>query len=166
MKFCPNYCQYQLFLAMFFSPFSSVYTIWLFCFFPRDFSPSLLLWCLTVMPLGVFQGCISCCVHCHMHFSLWATAKRIFYILSFVKVSVMQIRTGVCFTLLPITIRSKNTVKAYRFIQRKHWLTNSQMSFNYGLLRKQLARVNNSFFLSFLFIIFNLGFLTTSWWIW
>lgn len=114
-------------------------------------------WCLPrLLLLLCTVTCISLCE--------WEQ-KGIFYILSFVKVSATKIRVGVCFTLLPITTRSKHIVKAYRFIQRKHRLTNSQMSFNYGLLRKQLASVNHSHLFVFPFYSFQPRLLTTSRWI-
>lgn len=55
------YVSIITFLALFSALCSSASVIRGFCPFPRDISP-LVLWCLPVMPLGVFQGLSPCCV--------------------------------------------------------------------------------------------------------
>lgn len=75
------------FLAMFFASFSSVSAIYVFYSFPRD--TSLFLWYLTVMLLGVFQGCTSCCALLYTFLSVSGSKKEFPRLLILLK-SVLQ----------------------------------------------------------------------------
>lgn len=71
MNFCPNNYIYQWYLFWPCSlpcfPLSLLYMYSVLP--PRDTCP-LLLWCFTVMSLGVFQGCTSCCAVLHTFLSV------------------------------------------------------------------------------------------------